>query len=89
MAAAPEAGRPVERGLVDPYLWTWHELVIEGIVQRRTLTVILYDEAEREVWRMLVMDAFPVKWSGTDLDASNGQVLVESVELAHHGIKRA
>lgn len=79
----------LERGLVDPYLWTWHELVIEGIVQRRTLTVILYDEAEREVWRMLVMDAFPVKWSGTDLDASNGQVLVESVELAHHGIKRA
>lgn len=78
----------LERGLVDPYLWDWHEQVIQGNVRRRSITLALLDERGAEVWRMLVEGAFPAKWSGTDLDASNGQVLVESVELAHHGIRR-
>lgn len=79
----------LERGLMDVYLWEWQEQVVEGRVLRRNLTIAVHDEADREVWRWLVEGAFPVKWSGTDLDAQNGQVLVESVELAHHGIKRA
>ena len=41
-----------------------------------------------EVIRWLVEGAFPVKWTGTDLDAASAQTLVESVELAHHGIRR-
>jgi phage tail-like protein len=79
----------LERGLFDPYLWAWHEQVIEGRVQRRTLTLVLYDESNQEVWRWLVEGAFPVKWSGADMDAASGQVMTESVEFAHHGIKRA
>jgi phage tail-like protein len=78
----------LERGLVDPYLWGWHEDVVEGRIKRRTLTIILQDEAGDEAWRWLVESAFPIKWTGTDLDGANGQVLVESVELAHHGIKK-
>jgi phage tail-like protein len=78
----------LERGLVDDYLWDWHEEVIEGRIQRRTLTISLHDEADDEVWRWLVEGAFPAKWSGTDLDGGSAQVLVESVELVHHGIKR-
>jgi phage tail-like protein len=78
----------LERGLVDPYLWAWHDEVVEGRIQRRDLTIALHDETGAEVWRWLVERAFPVKWSGTDLDGGSGQVLVESVELAHHGIRR-
>lgn len=78
----------LERGLVDNYLWSWHEAVIEGRVRRQQVTVALYDETRSEVWRWLIQDAFPVKWVGSDLDASSGQVLIESVELAHHGIRR-
>jgi phage tail-like protein len=78
----------LERGLVDDYLWDWHDDVVEGTVTRRTLTVALHDEADQEVWRWLVERAFPVKWSGTDLDASATQVVVESVEFAHEGIRK-
>ena len=82
----------LERGLVDPYLWGWHEDVIDAAdakgVKRRTITIVLQDEAGEEAWRWLVEKAFPVKWTGTDLDGASGQVLVESVELAHHGIKK-
>lgn len=78
----------LERGLADAYLWSWHEDVVEGQIQRRTVTVTLQDRAGDDVWRWLIEKAFPVKWTGTDLDAASGQVLVESVELAHQGIKK-
>lgn len=78
----------LERGLIDDRLWAWHDDVVEGRIQRKQLTIALYDQARSEVWRWLVLGAYPVKWMGSDLDATSGQVLVESVELAHHGIKR-
>ena len=59
----------LERGLADEYLWSWHEQVIEGRIERRTVTVALHNEADEEVWRWLIERAFPVKWAGTDLDA--------------------
>lgn len=78
----------LERGLVSDYLWGWHEAVVNGRVERRQVTLTLQDRTGTEVWRWLLLAAFPVKWAGGDLDASSGQVLVETVELAHHGIKR-
>jgi phage tail-like protein len=78
----------LERGLADDYLWSWQEDVVGGTIQRRLVTVSLHDETDTEVWRWLVDGAFPVKWAGTDLDAASGQVLVESVEFAHRGIKK-
>jgi phage tail-like protein len=78
----------LERGLADDFLWSWQEQVVEGRIKRRTITIGLHDQTDTEVWRWLIEGAFPVKWSGTDLDASNGQVLVESIEFTHHGIKR-
>jgi len=78
----------LERGLIDDFLWSWQEDVVEGKISRRTITIALHDESDTEVWRWLIERAFPVKWAGTDLDGSSGQVLVESVEFAHHGIKK-
>jgi phage tail-like protein len=78
----------LERGIADTYLWDWHEEVVEGRVKRKNLTLALHDDTDTEVWRWLVEAAFPVKWSGTDMDAASSQVMVESVELAHHGIRR-
>lgn len=78
----------LERGLADDYLWQWHTAVIEDRPgkKRRSLTIVLLDQTGQEAWRWLVEDAFPVKWTGTDLDGASSQVVVESVELAHHGI---
>jgi len=78
----------LERGLLDEFLWAWHDDVVDGTVKRRTITIALMDETGKEVWRWLVEAAYPVKWTGTDLDAANGQVLFESIELAHHGIRK-
>jgi phage tail-like protein len=78
----------LEHGLVDEYLWSWHQDVTEGRVKRRTLTIVLQNEAGEDKWRWLISDSFPVRWGTSDFDAGNSQVLVESVEFAHHGMRR-
>jgi phage tail-like protein len=80
----------LERGLVDDYLWSWHTDIVEDRVttKRRTLTIVLQNDVGDEVWRWLIEGAFPVKWTGTDLDGASSQVFIESVELAHHGLRK-
>jgi len=78
----------LERGLVDHYLWSWQEAAVEGSIERRDITISIRDGNQAELWRWLVDGAFPVKWTGSDLDAGSAQALVESVEFAHRGFKR-
>lgn len=79
----------LERGLALEELWKWAQDAADGNVQRRTLWVRLQDEANEKAWAWQIENAIPVKWSCTDLDASNSQVLMESLELAHHGLRKA
>ena len=78
----------LKRGLVDTGLWDWHQDVIAGTVQRKTISVVLLDEVGAEVWRWVLAEAFPSKWSGGDLDASQSVIATESVEFVHHGLTR-
>lgn len=75
----------LERGLADPFLYSWHQAVVEGLIKRAMITVTLRDEGGRDAWSWNVLNAFPVKWSVADFDAASGQVSAESVEFAHHG----
>src|SRR5687768_1081764 len=80
----------LKRGLADrTELWQWHQDVIEGRITRREITVVLVDTAGADTWRWMIAAAYPVKWSGTSLNASTNAVFVESVDFAHNGIKRA
>ena len=77
----------LKRGLTDTRLWDWHQQVIGGEIQRRTVSVLLI-EAGLEVWRWICVKAYPAKWTGADLDAMGDSVATESVELVHCGITR-
>jgi phage tail-like protein len=78
----------LKRGLVDTWLWDWHQEVIEGRVQRRTVSVLLLDENGKEAWRWICDKAYPAKWTGGELDATASTLSTESIELVHHGITR-
>jgi len=86
-----QVGYPVvvlERGLALPNLWEWVQGAVDGIVARHKVTIRLQDEANQPSWIWYVDYALPVKWSCTDLDAQASQVTIESLELAHHGLRR-
>ncbi|HAH10663.1 MAG TPA: phage tail protein [Alphaproteobacteria bacterium] len=77
----------LERGLVEDSMWVWHREIVEGRIKRKTLAIVLKDDRGQDARRWLVDSAFPVKWSISDLDASGAQILVESIEFAHHGLR--
>jgi phage tail-like protein len=80
----------LERGLGFTNLWQWTQDVANGEVVRRKVSIRLHNEAGDAAAGMTwhADSAFPVKWSCSDLDAASSQVLIESVELAHHGLRR-
>jgi phage tail-like protein len=39
-------------------------------------------------WRWNFAQAYPVKWVGPELKADSSTVAFETIELAHHGIKK-
>lgn len=79
----------LERGLIASELWDWHEEVVNGSVKRRKITIALLDERKAEVWRWHAEGAYPVKWSASDFDAANSQVVLESIEFVHHGLRKS
>ena len=53
--------------------------------QRKEMTLTLTDGQVSRTWTFV--DAYPVKWTGPQLDSAGGSVATESLEIAHTGLK--
>lgn len=69
-------------------LWEWYEQVLEGHIERKTGSIILFNEFDEEFRRWHFYDAYPSKWTGPDLNASSSEVAIETLELVHNGFKK-
>lgn len=88
----PKAGSvgrlTLKRGMTDQEaLRKWQAQLHEGSVERRTVRVELRDERGEtaRAWRFL--DAYPVKWSCSDLNATSDAVAVETLEFAYTSMR--
>jgi phage tail-like protein len=79
----------LERGLALDDLWKWAQATADGEVKRKTVWIRLQDESNQPLWAWQVEYALPVKWTASDLDATASPVVMESLELAHHGLRKA
>jgi phage tail-like protein len=61
----------------------WFNQTRLNIIQRRTVTISLLDEAGSSKMTWTLTNAFPTKVSATDLTADSSEVAVESLELAY------
>jgi phage tail-like protein len=78
----------LERGLALDDLWTWASAVADGDIERKSIWIRLQTEAGEKGWSWHVEHALPVKWTASDLDANAPQVVMESIEFAHHGLRK-
>lgn len=77
----------LKRGLADNALWDWFQAgLYDGKVERRNVSIILYNSnlTKKKQWDL--DSAFPVKWTGPDFQSDTNQVAVEALELVHHGL---
>jgi phage tail-like protein len=79
----------LKRGIIDKLVWDWFQELMEGKVTFRDGTITLFDPSGgEEVMKWRILHAFPVKFMGPDLNASQNAVAIETVELAHQGLIR-
>jgi len=79
----------LRRGLTDiEALWSWHQDVVQGRIERKNGTIYLLDRQRLPAMWWDFAAAYPVKWSGPELRAESNVVAVEAVELVHRGISK-
>ncbi len=79
----------LKRGITDSdTLWQWHQKTVNGRIERKKGRIVLLDSLGSEKWHWAFEDAYPVKWIGPDLKGDNSAVALETLELAHTGIKK-
>lgn len=69
-------------------LWSWHQDVVQGKIERQNGTIYLLNKQRIPVIWWNFKEAFPYKWTGPELRADSGNVAFESVELFHRGLSR-
>ena len=79
----------LKRGIIDRSLWDWFFETTEGTITFRGGSVVLHDPSGgQEVMRWRFERAFPAKLTGPELNATQNNVAVETLELCHEGLKR-
>jgi phage tail-like protein len=65
----------------------WSLKVAAGTVERKNVSVVLYNIDGTEEMRWELIEAFPVKWSGAQFKAEDNSAAIETVEFSHRGLK--
>ncbi|KAA3638017.1 MAG: phage tail protein [Bacteroidetes bacterium] len=70
----------------DTALYDYFKEVKMNTISRQTVTIQLLDEEHNPIFTWTLMNAFPMKITGTDLNAQNSEVAIEEIVLAHEGL---
>jgi phage tail-like protein len=65
----------------------WSLEVAQGKLTRRNLSVIVYNPDGTELMRWNYANAYPVKWTGPQFKSDDTANAIETLELAHEGLK--
>lgn len=77
----------LKRGIApSPDLWQWHQDYLEGKGKRRDGVISLLDDNGETVRSWRFRRGLPVAWSGPAMNATQSQVAVEKIEIAHEGL---
>ena len=80
----------LRRGMTnDAELWGWRKKSIDGTIERKNGSIVLYDDAGEVVGRWNFVGGWPTKWTGPSFTATGNEVAIETLEIAHEGLKKA
>ncbi|MBK8558154.1 MAG: phage tail protein [Lewinellaceae bacterium] len=73
----------------DTALFDYFASVKMNTVKRETVVITLLDEEHKPLFVWTLNNAFPIKMTGTELNATSGEVAIEELVLAHEGLTMA
>lgn len=68
-------------------LMRWREEWVEGKGHRQDGTIIALDTSLKEKAQWTFKNGWPCKWSISEFDASKSELAIETLEIAHDGLK--
>lgn len=76
----------LKRGVItdDKTLVEWYQKTVV-MAQAVTLVITLRDTTDKPIRTWNFRNAYPVKWTGGDMNAGGTEFLTESLEVAHNG----
>ena len=79
----------LKRGVTaDTALWDWHYSFVQGRGKRRDGIIVLQNDLHLPVNIWNFKRAFPAKWIGPAMNASQNNVAIETLEIAHEGLSQ-
>jgi phage tail-like protein len=77
----------LKKGLgIGTALWDWHYSFVEGKGRRRDGMISLLNDRKVPTVVWYFRNGLPVKYTGPSLNATQNNVAIESIEIAHEGI---
>ena len=77
----------LKRGVTaNTTLWDWHYSFVLGRGSRRDGIIVLQNDLHQPLSTWHFKRGLPVKWSGPAMHASQNNVAVETLEIAHEGL---
>lgn len=67
----------------------WVMDVSQGKIERKNISVVMYDLEGNVVQRWNFLEAAPIKWTGSQYQASGNTSAVETFEFVHRGMQLA
>ncbi|MBT8183936.1 MAG: phage tail protein [Eudoraea sp.] len=71
----------------DQEFFDWIQSINLSEVERRDINISLLDETHEPVMAWAVKNAFPIKVQASDFKSDGNEVAVETLELAHEGLR--
>jgi phage tail-like protein len=68
-------------------LYEWYNTIQAVTVQRRSVTISLLNEEHKPAMTWTIESAWPVKLEGPGFNATGNEIALETVEIAHEGVK--
>jgi phage tail-like protein len=81
----------LKRGVTaDQDLWKWRTAIMDGKISenRKNGQIILLDDEGKSAAEWTFTDGWPSKWTGSAFNATGNEVVIDTVEIVHEGLKR-
>ncbi|MFD1992507.1 phage tail protein [Paenibacillus nicotianae] len=70
-------------------LYKWLEDCSNGTITRQDVTITAIDETGQDKAAWQIIQAWPTKYTAPNFNGSGKEVAIETIELAHEGMKRS
>ncbi len=67
-------------------LFKWHNEIVHGRMIFSQISIVLKDTQGKELKKWSFNNAFPLRWTCSDLLADSSSIAIQTLEIAHQGL---